>query len=180
MFQVRRGLFSIPLRTVNNTKTQENVSVSTGTESVFEKLSKLNPNSVHRPDGIPSWLLNENTDLLVGPFTDILHFSYREGGLPQAWKEADIVAIPKQKPIQDVNNNLCPISLTPILSKLEEDFVVDINLKPAVMEKIDKRQFGSLAPHTHSLACFTLGRKTQPGKDPLPGWRCSILGWPLT
>ena len=84
MFQVMRWLFSIPLRTVNNTKAQENVSVSTGPESVFEKLSKLNPNSVHRPDGIPSWLLNENTDLLVGPFTDILHFSYREGGLPQA------------------------------------------------------------------------------------------------
>ena len=50
------------------------------------------------------------------------------------------MAIPKQKPIQDVKNNLRPIFLTPVLSNLAEDFVVDIYLKPAVMEKIDKRQ----------------------------------------
>ena len=30
LFQVMSWLFSIPLRTVNNTKTQENVSVCTG------------------------------------------------------------------------------------------------------------------------------------------------------
>ena len=30
LFLVMSGLFSIPLRTVNNTKTQENVSVRTG------------------------------------------------------------------------------------------------------------------------------------------------------
>ena len=94
------------------------------TESVFEKLSKLNLNKVHGPDGIPSWLLKENADLSAGPVTDILNCSYREDGLPQAWKEADIMAIPKQKPIQDVNNHLRPISLTPVLSKLAEDFVV--------------------------------------------------------
>ena len=55
------------------------------------------------------------------------------------------MAIPKQKPIQDVNIHLRPISLTPVLSKLAEDFVVDIYLKPAVMEKIDKRQLGTVA-----------------------------------
>ena len=89
------------------------------TESVFEKLSKLNLNKVHGPDGIPSWLLKENADLSAGPVTDILNCSYREGGLPQAWKEADIVAIPKS-----IYNHLRPISLTPVLSKLAEDFVV--------------------------------------------------------
>ena len=52
-------------------------------ESVFEKLSKLNLNKVHGPDGIPSWLLKANTDLLAGPVTNMLNCSYREGGLPQ-------------------------------------------------------------------------------------------------
>ena len=33
LFQVMSWLFSIPLRTVNNTKTQENVSVCTGPKS---------------------------------------------------------------------------------------------------------------------------------------------------
>ena len=33
LFQVMSWLFSIPLRTVNNTKTQENVSVCTGPQT---------------------------------------------------------------------------------------------------------------------------------------------------
>ena len=98
-------------------------------------------------------MLKENANLSAGPVTDILNCSYREDGLPQAWKEADIVAIPKQKPIQDVNIHLRPISLTPVLSKLAEDFVVDIYLIPAVMEKIDKRQFETVPKSctTHAL-----------------------------
>ena len=36
----------------------------------------------------------------------------------------------------------------------------------------------SLAPHTHSLACFTLERIKKTGTDPLPGWRCSKSLWP--
>ena len=64
-----------------------------------------------------------------------------------------VVATPKQKPIQDVNNNLRPISLTPVLTKLARDIAVDIYWKPAVMAKIDKRQFGtvpkSCTTHAH-------------------------------
>ena len=98
--------------------------LTVSTDSVDKKLSKLNPNKAHGPDGIPTWLLKENADLLVDPITDILNCSYREGHLPQSWKEADIVPIPKQKPIQDVNKHaLRPISLTPVSLKLAEDFV---------------------------------------------------------
>ena len=69
------------------------------------------------------------------------------------WKEADVVAIPKEKSIQDINNHLRPISLTPILYKLAENFVVNRFLKPAVMERIDKRQFGTVPKSctTHAL-----------------------------
>ena len=120
---------------------------------VFEKLSKLNPKKAVGPDGIPPWLLKENADLLAGSVTDILNCSYRECCLPPSWKEADVVAIPKEKSIQDINNHLQPISLTPILSKLAEDFVVNRYLKPAVMERIDKRQFGTVPKSctTHAL-----------------------------
>ena len=51
---------------------------------------------------------------------------------------------PKEKLIQDINNHFRPISLTPILSKLGEEFVVDRFLKPAVLEKIDQTQFGTV------------------------------------
>ena len=35
--------------------------------SVFEKLSALNTNKASGPDGIPSWVLKENADLLAAP-----------------------------------------------------------------------------------------------------------------
>ena len=85
---------------------------------------------LHCFDNIPGWLLKENADLLAGAVTDILNASYREGCLPQAWREADVVPVPKQGPIRDVNKHLRPISLTPIISKVAEDYVVEEYIKP--------------------------------------------------
>ena len=63
------------------------------------------------------------------------------------------MAIPKQKPVQDINNHLRPISLTPIISKLAEEIVVNNYVRPAVMEKIDDKQFGTIpnSSTTHAL-----------------------------
>ena len=130
----------------------DNVCIVTPAE-IFEKLIKLNPKKAYGPDGIPPWLLKENADLFSGPVTDILNCSYQECHLPPSWKKADVVAIPKEKLIQDINNHLRLISLTPILSKLGEEFVVNLFLKPAVLEKIDQTQFGTVPNSctTHAL-----------------------------
>ena len=82
-----------------------------------------------------------------------LNSSFREGRLPLSWKEADIVPVPKQRPIQDINKHLRPISLTPILSKIAEDYVVHDFVIPAVLKKIDKRQYGTIPKSctTHAL-----------------------------
>ena len=134
--------------------------------SVFKKLSGLNPSKSTGPDGIPGWLLKENADLLTLPVLDILNASFRESRLPPSWKEADIVPIPKQKPVIGVNKNLRPISLTPVLSKVAEDYVVEDFVKPAVLEKVDRRQFGTipgtctthaLVSMVHSWLCATDG-----------------------
>ena len=105
-------------------------------ESVFKKLTALNPTKATGPDGNPSWLLKENADILARPITSIMNSSFREARLPQSWKEADIIPIPKQKPVKDINKHLRPISLTPILSKVAEDYVVGRFLKPAVLKKV--------------------------------------------
>ena len=77
--------------------------------------------------------------------TDILNCStYSEARVPQSWKEADVAPVPKQTPVYDVNKRLRPISLTPVHSKLAEDFVVDRYVKPAVLAKVDLRQFGTV------------------------------------
>ena len=106
-------------------------------ESVYNKLKKLNRSKAHGPDGIPGWVLKENADLLAAPIADILNSSYREGRLPLSWKEADVVPVPKQRPVQDIKKHLRPISQTPILSKTAEEYVVDTYVKPAVLSKID-------------------------------------------
>ena len=36
------------------------------------------------------------------PIAEIVYKSYREGGLPQFWKHADVVLIPKKEPVRDV------------------------------------------------------------------------------
>ena len=81
-----------------NSATQQ-LGLVVSKESVFKKLIKLNRTKAHGPDGIPGWVLKENADLLAGPIADILNSSYREGRLPPSWKEADVVPVPKQKPV---------------------------------------------------------------------------------
>ena len=63
--------------------------------------------------------------LLTGTVCDIINSSYQEKRLPSSWKDADIVPLPKQKPITDVNKHMCPISLTSIISKIAEDHIVE-------------------------------------------------------
>ena len=112
--------------------------------SVFEKLSALNTNKASGPDGIPSWVLKENADLLAAPVADILNSSFLERRLPTSWKKADITPLPKTSLVSDVNKHLRPISLTLILSKVGEEFVVDGYIKPAVLAKIDQNQYGTV------------------------------------
>ena len=76
--------------------------------------------------------------------TDIINTSYNESRLPSSWKFANIIPIPKAKPVREVNKDLRPISLTPILSKIAEDYVVNLFVKPAVLKKIDYNQYGTV------------------------------------
>ena len=69
---------------------------------------------------------------------------------------------PGRKPIlplflYDINKHLRPISLTPILSTLGEDFVVDRHVKPAVLSKVDPRiKFGTVPDSSTSEALVSI------------------------
>ena len=132
---------------------------SVTSDAVYLKLSSLNPTKAHGPDEIPTWLIKENADLLADPVRDILNCSYREGRLPKQWKKADIIPVPKKKPICDVNKHLRPISLTPILSKIGEDFVVEKFIKPAVLKVIDNNQFGTVPKSSTTQALISMLHK---------------------
>jgi hypothetical protein len=84
-------------------------------QSVFQKLLGLNSTKATGPDGIPCWLLKENADIFARPVMSIINSSFLESRSPPSWKEAHIVPIPKQKPVNDVNKDLRPISDTSTL-----------------------------------------------------------------
>ena len=119
--------------------TNEDPFITITSGDVFVKLSALNPRKAYGPDGIPTWVLKENADILADPVRKILTTSYRSCSVPESWKSADVISIPKKKPITDVNDHLRPISLTPVLSKVADEFLVEHNLKPAILAKIDKK-----------------------------------------
>ena len=59
----------------------------------------------------------------------------------------------KAKPVTDVSKHLRPISLTPALSKVAEDFIVVTYISPAILSIIDPDQFGAVpgSSTTHTL-----------------------------
>lgn len=76
------------------------------------KLPSLNSTKVSGPHGIPAWLLKENSDFLTEPVKDNLSCSFKESCIPPYWKSAEVVPVPKEKPVKDVNKHLRPICLT--------------------------------------------------------------------
>ena len=83
----------------------------------------------------------------------ILNSSYLENRLPSSWKSADVIPIPKQKPVRDINKDLRPISFTPIVSKLAREVVVEQYIKPAIFKVVDPNQYGTVpkSSTTHAL-----------------------------
>ena len=81
---------------------------------------------------------------MAAPLASIFNSSLREGMLPELWKTANIVPIPKKSPPTVVEKDVCPISLTLIVSKVFESMVlkwVDHVIRP----KLEPRQFGSIS-----------------------------------
>ena len=108
---------------------------------VFAELGKLKAAKSAGPDQIPPRLLKEFAYELSVPLTDILNSSFLEGKVPDQWKKAIVVPIPKQySPNID---KLRPVSLTSVFAKIAEGFVTGWVLDD-VEHKIDKRQFGNV------------------------------------
>ena len=97
---------------------------------------KLNIHKASGPYNVHAWLLEKNADILALIVTDIPTQRIRRHGFQ--------VLGNRLTKSNDINKHLMPISLTPILSKLAEEFVVDQHAKPAVLAKVDPRQFGNV------------------------------------
>ena len=116
----------------------------------FKKLAMLNSSKAGGPDGIPSWVLKENADLLAAPISNI--FLLKKLVFPNRGSMRTLC----EKPVRDVNKHLCPISLNANRTKLAEDYVVSIFVKPAVLKKIDPNQYGTVPKSSTTQALVSM------------------------
>ena len=70
--------------------------------------------------------------------------------LPRSWKDVDVTPLIKVKPVTTIAKHIRPISLTPALPKLAENFVVSKYIDHALLETIDSNQFGAI-PNSSTL-----------------------------
>ena len=89
---------------------------------------------------------------LAGPMCAIFNSSLHEGYIPDLWKTADVVPLPKKSLPTTVESHLQPVSLTPIVSKVFEFFTSDW-IKEAIQDEINPHQFGTIkgTSTTHAL-----------------------------
>ena len=109
--------------------------------AVLAALRQLNPSKAAEPDCVPNWLLSEYAEVLAEPVTAILNSSYKKQRLPSPWKLADVVPLPKEKPVEDLSKQLRPISLTHAISKLAQDFVVSTLLCSRSLTMINTAEY---------------------------------------
>ena len=124
-------------------------------EAVSSILKKL-PQKAPGPNGIPNWILKEYALILSDPICHNIRCSLTHQCLPFSWKLANIIPVPKQSPVQDVNNYLRPISLTPAILKVAEEFVVKLYIAPAILQIIDPCQFGVIPKSSTAHAIFSM------------------------
>ena len=135
-------------------------------ESQSQKvLANLNQSKASGPDNVPNWLLKEYSDSLAFLITHILNASYREQRLPAIWKMANAPPLPKKKPVLDLKKNLRPISLTPCVSKVAEEFVVEDVVKPAVLDVIHGNQYGPIPKSSTTMALISMLHAWSIGTD---------------
>ena len=123
---------------------------------VQSALSRLNPRKACGPDGVPNCILKDFAEFLANPVCAILNSSFAEQTLPSSWKHANVIPLPKLKPVTVITKHIRPISLTPALSKLAEDFIVRFYISPAGLEIIDPNQFGAIPRSSTTEALISM------------------------
>ena len=82
--------------------------------SIQTTLKALRNIKTNKADNIPAWVLKDHAALLAPALTAIFNCSLREGKLPNEWKMANIIPLPKINPPASIYKDIRPISLTPI------------------------------------------------------------------
>jgi len=89
---------------------------------------------------LPFWFLKATAPFISEPLSALFSLSLRNGFVPQQWKTAVICPVPKvQRPVSDADFR--PVSLTPILSRVLEKFIVRKEFYPLLNCPENKPKF---------------------------------------
>ena len=77
--------------------------------------------------------------------------SLKTSKVPQIWKSANLLPLPKESPLNSCNQ-LRPISLTDIIMRLFERCVYKTELAPVISHKIGSNQFAYKKDHNSTMA----------------------------
>ena len=108
------------------------------------------------PDCIPNYVLKDFiADIIAGPLCAIQNSSMREEFIPELWKSANVTSLPKIVPRKDIKKDVCPISLTPVMSKLMKYHPVKAVNK--ICDSVYSSQYGCAegTSTTHALISIT-------------------------
>ena len=108
---------------------------------------------------------------LRSPLADILNSSLQHGTVPEEWKCATVVPLPKTKPPSV--HELRPISLTSLLAKVAESFVTQWTLSD-ILSQIDTKQYGCLKGRSTTHCLLELTNEIYKATDN-PGTICSLV-----
>ena len=123
-------------------------------ESVFNLLSSLNPSKAAGTDNIPTVIYRKAAPIIAAPLSHIINVSIQTRQFPKCWKHSTIVPVPKTHPPS--KDELRPISLLPIPSKICEKLILNTGLSLLFHGAFGTLQFGGikLSSTTAALVCM--------------------------
>jgi retron-type reverse transcriptase len=105
-------------------------------------------------DNIPWFVWKDNAHLLAPVVHSIFNRSLLSGEFPESWKKSDIRPLPKKS--NPTENDLRPISITPVISRCFERLVHKFFIKPHYYISLDPLQFGFREASSTSTAAVAL------------------------
>ena len=131
--------------------------------TTLQALRKVKTNKATGPDNVPAWIIKNHANILAGALTAIFYSSLREGLIPETWKSAIVIPVPKVNSPNTIEKDVRPISLTPITSKTLESIILNM-----VNENIEEdNQFGGMGGASTTDALFEMIHRWSEATDKL-------------
>ena len=122
--------------------------------NLIKKLKGIDANKAYGPFDPSIKIIKLFADCFAVPLLHIFNQSFQSMKFPEVWKISNVCAIPKTTPCNR-EEELRPISLTSVLSKVQESYAVEWILED-VQEEISLSQFGGLVGSSAVLALVYL------------------------